>query len=72
MERLALAFPLLSDDDRATIRAYDVIDEENDIAKPATFVLDADGVIRWKYVGGSPTDRPGLGTILAELCALAS
>lgn len=72
MASLALAFPLLSDDARMTIRAYGVFDEENDIAKPATFILDADGVIRWKSVGASPADRPGLGTILAELCASAS
>ena len=52
-ESLGLEFPILSDADNTTIEAWGVIDEEGgiggtDIARPATFILDAEGVIRWR------------------------
>ena len=45
-------FPLLSDPDTGTIRQYGVLHPKgapsgNDIARPAEFLLDAGGTIRW-------------------------
>ena len=52
-ESLGLDFPILSDVDTAVIKAWGVVDNEGgiggaDIARPATFILDAEGVIRWR------------------------
>ena len=58
-------FPILSDSDRAAINAYGVL-AENNIAKPSTFIIDKNGVIRWKYVG-STGDRPEPETVLQQL-----
>ncbi len=63
--------PVLSDVDRSAVSAYGVLHESANIAKPATFVLDRDDVIRWKYVGQSPPDRPLLDAVLAEAEAAA-
>jgi len=54
-------FPFLLDEDRKVTRLYGVhhragIDAIN-IARPATFVVGRDGVIRYIFVGSSQTDR---------------
>jgi peroxiredoxin len=49
--------------------AYNVLDDATNIAKPATFVLDEDGVVRWRYVGTNKADRPPLEKALAEVAA---
>ena len=66
-ERLNVRFPLLTDADMATIRAYDVEHEGEDFARPATYVLDADGKIVWAWVGERAGDRPALEHILAAI-----
>ncbi len=45
-------FPILSDAERRVIRHYDLVHPGGgpggtDIARPAEFLLDADGIIRW-------------------------
>jgi peroxiredoxin len=68
---LALPFAVLADPTREVIRAYGVFHEHEPkgrpIARPATFVVDAAGVIRLRYVGAAPTDRPRPETVLATL-----
>ena len=54
-------FPFLLDEDRKVTRLYGVyhragIDAIN-IARPATFVVGSDGIIRYIFVGSSQTDR---------------
>lgn len=44
-------FPILSDPKADVIRAYGVFNNILEIAKPATFIIDSWGIIRWKYVG---------------------
>jgi peroxiredoxin len=51
-QRLGYAFPLLSDSNAEVIRRYDVLHpgagpKGADIARPAEFVLDSNGVVRW-------------------------
>jgi peroxiredoxin len=46
-------FPILSDRDAATIRAYGVLhpharEDGGDIARPAEFLVDPSGTIRWE------------------------
>jgi alkyl hydroperoxide reductase subunit AhpC len=53
------AFPLLSDIHRKTIRDYDVLDEERNVAYRSTFVIDRDGVLRWGQAGDREMVRDG-------------
>ena len=51
-QKLGYAFPLLSDPDAKIIRRYDVLHagagpKGADIARPAEFLLDSDGIVRW-------------------------
>lgn len=55
----AIAFPLLSDAHRTTMRAYGVLDEERNVAYRSTFVVDRDGVLRWGQAGDREMVRDG-------------
>ena len=52
-------FPLLSDIKRDVIKAYDVLDEERNVAWRSTFVIDRDGVLRWGQQGDRHMVRDG-------------
>jgi alkyl hydroperoxide reductase subunit AhpC len=52
-------FPLLSDIHRAAIKAYDVLDEERNVAWRSTFIVDRDGVLRWGQAGDRTMVRDG-------------
>ena len=62
---IGLEFPILSDEDAMVIEEYGVL--ASGISRPATFVLDRDGAIRWQYVGHSRSDRPTNGEIISQL-----
>lgn len=66
-KRLEVTFPILSDPDLTAIRAYGVEHVGKDISLPATVVVNADGTVRWVYVGDRPTDRPLLPDVLRVL-----
>lgn len=79
MQRLrtkrGIAFPILIDADRAVIKRFGVyhrlgIDAIN-IARPAIFVLDAQGIVRWQYVARNQLDRPTIAQIDAALASAA-
>jgi peroxiredoxin len=68
-----LHMPLLADFEPkgAVARLYGVYCETTGEAERALFVVDAEGVIRWRYV--SPTSiNPGADGILKALAAIAS
>lgn len=66
-----LPFPLLADTERKVIESYGVFHQNEPkgrpISRPATFVVDAAGVIRYRYVGENVTDRPEPQIILAAV-----
>ena len=66
-----LPFPLLSDLHRRAIRAYDVLDEERNVAYRSTFVIDRDGVLRWGQAGDRQMVREG-GEVLRVLDLIAT
>ncbi len=66
-QRLDVDFPILSDADLATTKAYGIEDVGKDIALPATFVIDREGKVRWLYVGDNPRDRPIVSAVLSAL-----
>jgi peroxiredoxin len=52
-------FPQLSDLHRTAITAYEVLDEERNVAYRSTFVVDRDGVLRWGQAGDRLMIRDG-------------
>ena len=46
-------FPVLSDPALETIRRYDVAFEEEGIARPSEFLIDAGGIVRWRNLAES-------------------
>lgn len=62
-------FPILYNPDKTVIDTYDV--RAGNIAKPATFVIDKSGTIRWKYIGANKSDITSPAAVIAQLQALA-
>ncbi|MFX0167811.1 MAG: redoxin domain-containing protein [Candidatus Hodarchaeota archaeon] len=68
-EQNRLTFPLLSDYNRVTIRAWDVVQQGigplNDytVAKRAVFVISPEGFIRWKWITDNPAVEPPYGEV---------
>jgi alkyl hydroperoxide reductase subunit AhpC len=58
-EARKFSFPLLSDVHRQVIRAYNVLDEERNVAWRSTFVIDRDGILRWGQAGDRQMVRDG-------------
>jgi peroxiredoxin len=71
VEDQGLPFDILIDDSRDVVKAYGVwhrvgFDAWN-IAKPAVFLIDRDGVIRYVFVADFQTEFPEFGTLEKEL-----
>ncbi len=69
-----ISFPFLLDEDRQVTKAYGVyhrigMDAFN-IARPATFVIGRDGVVRFIFVGKDQHDRAPLAQVLEALRSL--
>lgn len=68
---LGLDFRILSDPELATIESYGVRHQDADaaspMARPATFLVDPQGIVRWKNVSQNYRYRPRPETILAEI-----
>ena len=67
-QRLQLTYLLLSDQNTEAINAYNVIDTSNmQIARPATYVIDQNGRVAWKFLDVKFDTRVSSDQILAEL-----
>jgi len=64
------AFPLLSDVHRPVIRAYGVLDEEKFFTKRAYFLIDKQGVVRWKHVEAELGNRREDKELLEQIAKL--
>jgi peroxiredoxin len=62
-----LKLNVYSDPDLAAIKAYDVLDAGNNIAKPATVIVDSSGRITFRYAGDNAADTVLIGVVLSEL-----
>ncbi len=67
VDKLKLPFPVLSDIDHKIIDAYDLYNPDGKIAKPALFVLDKKGVVRWVFLDEDYRIRAVNDAILTEL-----
>ena len=70
-----IAFPLLSDFNKQAIKDYDVVHHDfafgyKDVAKRATFVIDAEGIIRFVEVLPQLGDFPNMDAIKEALKSL--
>jgi peroxiredoxin len=52
------------------LKAVDALGIRKDLAKPATYILDKGGHVRFAYVGKSLSDRPSIKVILKQLDTL--
>lgn len=70
----ALPFPVLSDIALTVIDRFGIRHRDEPkgrrIARPAVFVLDGRGIVRFAHVGEHPRDRPTVGAILLGLESL--
>jgi peroxiredoxin len=60
-------FPVVLD---VELKAVDALGIRKDLAKPATYILDKVGHVRFAYVGKSLSDRPSIKVILKQLDTL--
>ena len=66
-----IEFPLLSDAELKVIEAYNARDPLNRrIARPMTYIIDEEGVIRWKFLDVRNGNRLKGDRIVAELKSL--
>ena len=76
VERAKLEFPILSDPDLVAADAFDLrhkeasIDRVSDIARPAVFILDRDGVVRWKQITDNWRVRVRAKDVLEQLSSI--
>ena len=75
-QKLGYAFPLLSDSKAEVIRRYDVLHpgagpKGADIARPAEFLLDSNGVVRWVNLTGNIAVRARPEQVLEALNQLS-
>jgi len=68
-EEFDIQYPVLSDPEADVIRDYGVYSWEEDIAFPATFIIDREGIIRWQSPVIGEREYPD--TILMELEKIA-
>jgi len=66
-----ISFPFLLDEDRAVTKAYGIyhrlgIDAIN-IARPATFIVDRRGLLRFVYVSSNQYDRAEVSLVVQQL-----
>lgn len=63
----ALPFRLLCDPTAVVVQAYNVFDDMTETSTSAAFIVDRNGVIRYKYVSGAPPDLPPVIEIIKVL-----
>ena len=57
-------FPVLLDDE---LEAVNFLEIAANLAHPSTYILDAEGNVRFAYVGSSLSDRPSIKSLLEQL-----
>ena len=66
-----LDYPLLSDPDHAVIARYGLLNQQDPesrpIPHPTTFVIDREGIVRWKFIEINYRIRPSNEQVLAAL-----
>ena len=66
-DQLKIPFPILSDPEHKVIDAYDLFNPQGKISKPAVFILDKKGIVRWSFFDEDYKVRPLNEVLLEEL-----
>jgi len=73
-DSLAPRFPFLTDPDHAVIDRYGLLNTNGprgrQVTHPATYIIDMEGVVRWKFVEVDYKLRPGNEDLLVVLGGL--
>ncbi|MCX7419724.1 MAG: redoxin domain-containing protein [Planctomycetia bacterium] len=62
-----IPFPIVLD---VELKAVDQLGIRKDLSKPATYIIDKEGQVRFAYVGESLADRPSVKVLLEQLDGL--
>ncbi len=66
-----LTFIVIVDPARETIRQYGVLDANTSLAVPSTFVIDRQGIVRYRHIGTSAADRPDVQEVVEAVRKIA-
>ncbi len=69
-DQLGLGYPLLADEAAKVIRVYGVIEPDRRIAIPAVVAVDRDGVVCWRHVSETVSERPDEDALLDVISKL--
>ncbi len=67
VKNMGLTFPVVSDMARRITKLYDVYRPERRISKPATFIIDRQGITRYVHIGKNRKDLAPVSEILDTL-----
>ena len=66
-----LSFIVVLDPARKTIWQYGVLNPVTGVTVPATFVIDRQGIVRYRHIGTSSADRPDANQVLEAVRKIA-
>ncbi len=69
-KELGVSFRLISDTKRRIINLFGVLHPKQGIARPATYIIDKRGIVRFRHIGKNFADRPPIKMILQALAWL--
>ncbi len=64
---LELSYNILPDTKRQVIQLYGILHPDEGIARPAVFVIDQKGFVRFRHIGKNAGDRPTNARIINAL-----
>lgn len=67
---LGIRYRLISDPKMRIIKGFGVLHPREGIARPATVIIDRNGVVRYVHVGKYPSDRPSIQQVMQALAFL--
>jgi len=70
IRELGVKYLLVSDPKRRVIKQYGVLHPTEGIARPAVYIIDKRGVVRYRHIGKDYSDRPSIQSLLQALAWL--
>ena len=68
--QLGIRYLLIADPKKRLIKEFGVLHPREGIARPAVFIIDKSGVVRYVHVGRHAADRPSIQQIMQALAFL--
>ena len=70
VSELGVQFLIIPDQKRKIIRSFGVLHPEEGISRPAVFIIDKKGLVRFRKIGIDYTDRPTVKLLIQILSLL--